>query len=466
MRRVASRLSSSVARVIERYPGRIILCVTLVAVCLNVGALGLRGQRPRIVRGDAVHYYVYVRSLVFDRDLDFEDDYKALYSLDFAVELPPPGFAWDFGRTPTGRVRNYMAIGTPLVWMPMYLCVVGGVAAWNLAGGHYPADGCGLLFQLVPTVAGALAGGLGLWFAFLLCGEFASRRAALFGTLTAFLGTSFVYYLLVAPGYSHAVSACVASAFFLYWWRSRDNVTVWRFVRVGALGGLLALVRWQDALALSVVLIDVLVHARRRPTPGERLRFVLSRLAGTAVAATVVFTPQLLAWQALYGQPFTIPQGGDFMRWTAPAIVAVLFSPYRGLIAWTPLAAAGLLGLVPMWWRSRRLAVAAAVFLAVSIYVNAAVADWWAGEAFGARRFLSCFPIFALGVTMLVAGSGARHAAARLLAGILSLANLLLLLHYETFMLGHRALAAYPDNWWTLWVGRFVTPLTLLRRVF
>jgi hypothetical protein len=461
-----SRAACGLVRAIERRPGRVILALTLAAVSLNLWALGLRGHRPRIVRGDAVHYYVYVRSLVFDHDLDFDNDYRALYSLDFVVEPPPPGFTWNFGRTPTGRVRNYMAIGTPLVWMPVYLCVTGGVAAWDLAGGHYPADGYGLLFQLVPTVAGALAGGLGLWFAFLLCGEFASRRAAIFGTLTACLGTSFVYYLLVAPGYSHAVSACVASAFFLYWWRSRDDMTVWRFVRVGALGGMLALVRWQDALALSVVLGDVVCQARQQPAPRTRLRFAAGRLAAAGLAALVVFTPQLLAWQALYGQLFTIPQGGDFMRWTAPAIVAVLFSPYRGLIAWTPLAAAGLLGLVPMWNRSRRLAVAAGVFVVAGIYVNASVADWWAGEAFGARRFLSCFPIFALGTTLLVAGSGPWRVAARVTAGLLVAANLLLLVHYETFMLGHRSLAAYPDNWWTLWVERFITPVTLLRAIF
>jgi hypothetical protein len=466
MNRVLTTAASSIADALERHPGRAILLLTLAAACLNLSALGLRGVRPRIVRGDAVQYYVYARSLVFDRDLDFENDLEGLYSLDFSVEPPAPGFTWDFGRTPTGRVRNYMAIGTPLTWMPLYLAVAGGVAAWNAGGGHYPMDGYGLAFQLVPSVSGIAAGGLALWFTFLLCREFARGRDALLGTLAAGAGTSFVYYMLVAPSYSHAVSACVASGFVLFWWKTRDDAGPWRYVGLGAIGGLLSIVRWQDALVMAVVAFDVVAQARLVGGWKQRLRFGAVSTGLAAAAWLVSFTPQLLAWRALYGQPFTIPQGGDFMRWWDPALASVLASPFRGWFSWTPIAAAGLLAVPSMWRRSKRLALTAAYFIGVSIYVNAAVADWWAGEAFGARRFLSCFPVVALGVTLLATGTGRRPRATRALFLLLVGANLLLLLHYETFMLGYRSLAAYPDNWWTLWVGRFVTPVTLIRQLF
>ncbi len=466
MNRALTTAVSRIASAFDRHPGRVIVVITLAVAFLNLAALGLRGVRPRIVRGDAVQYYVYVRSLVFDHDLDFENDLKGMYSLDFSVEPPPPGFTWNFGRTPTGRVRNYMAIGTPLVWLPLYLVVTGGVAAWDAAGGHYPMDGYGLAFQIVPTITGVLAGGLALWFTFLLCREFARGREALLGTLVPFAGTSLLYYMLVAPAYSHAVSACAASAFVLFWWKTRDDARAWRYAWLGALGGLLSLVRWQDALAMAIVAMDVAAQARLLPTAGRRLRFCGTRVAVAGAAWLVVFSPQLAVWQALYGQPFTIPQGGDFMRWWDPAIGSVLFSPLRGWFSWTPIAAAGLLGIPLMWRRSKRLALVAAYILCSSVYVNAAVADWWAGEAFGARRFLSCFPVVAIGATLLMAGSGRRAAVARVAMGLLVVANLLLLLHYETFMLGYRSLAAYPDNWWTLWFGRFVTPVRLLQHLF
>jgi hypothetical protein len=86
--------------------------------------------------------------------------------------------------------------------------------------------------------------------------------------------------------------------------------------------------------------------------------------------------------------------------------------------------------------------VTVAFFFLASIYVNAAVVDWWAGEAFGARRFLSCFPLIALGATVLMAASGGMGKAARV------------------------AVAAYPDDWSTLWIDRFLTPVKLLASLF
>lgn len=449
-----------------RRPGLVILLVTLAAASLHIGGFSARGVRPRIVRGDAVHYYVYARSLVFDHDLDFENDYVSLYTLDFAVDPPPPGFTFEFGRTSTGRVRNYMAVGTPLTWMPLYLGVSGAVAIWNWSGGQYPLDGYGLLFQLVPTVTGMAAAGLGLWFAFLLCKDVAPAQDALMGTLVAFAGTSYLYYMLVAPSYSHAMSACVSSGLFLYWWKTRDRTDARRYAVLGAIGGLLTLVRWQDGLALFVVVLDVAAQGRNLPAWRTRVAFAGTRLAAAGLTALVVFTPQILAWQYLYGQPFTIPQGGDFMKWSDPAIGSVLFSPFRGLFSWTPIAAASLVGIPWLWRRSPRLAVTCAGFVVASIYVNAAVADWWAGEAFGARRFLSCFPMMALGVTVLISSAGRQRMTARLGAAALVAANLLLLLHYELFMLGYRSLAAYPDTWKTLWVDRFITPVRLVIEVF
>jgi len=177
-----------------------------------------------------------------------------------------------------------------------------------------------------------------------------------------------------------------------------------------------------------------------------------------------VFAPQMIAWQMLYGQLLTVPQGGGFMRWTSPQVAAVLLSPLRGLFSWTPLALAGVVGLARLRHRDARLLWVLGGFFVVSTYVNASVADWWAGEAFGARRFMSCFPVFCVGLTALAALDGWRFRAVAALTAVLAASNLLLLFHYEVFMLGHASLASYPDNWYALWVERFVLPFRLIAR--
>jgi hypothetical protein len=148
------------------------------------------------------------------------------------------------------------------------------------------------------------------------------------------------------------------------------------------------------------------------------------------------------------------------------------------------------IGLARFAGRHRSLAPTLAVVVLTSWYVNAAVADWWAGEAFGARRFLSLFPLFTLGLAVFIdAGLGVGADTARAgavgagtvgtdpigadtarrgwtlraaAAWALVAANLLLLLQYQLFMKGLTAIAPYPRNWFDMWAARFVVPFRLL----
>ena len=453
-------------------PSKIVLAFTLVMALVHFAGLFARGVRPRVIRGDGLHYYVQLRSAVFDHDLDFENDYIGLFTLDFKVSVPPPGWTWNFEHTPNGHVRNFMPVGPALLWAPLFLAVTGATCLLSMAGLAYRPDGFGLAFQLVPDVCGVAAAGLALWFAFLLARSLNGPRAALGATLAVLAGSPLIYYAIVAPSYSHALSAMGASAFLLYWWNTRDRTDLRRYAAVGALAGLTALIRWQDGLLLAAVLVDVVVHARAgRLSRGRRAGFGLARLAVAGAAAMVVFIPQMIVWQSLYGQPLTIPQGAEFMRWTESQVVAVLLSPYRGLFSWTPLTAIALAGLVPLWKKQPRLVVTLALFFVISTYVNGAVVDWWAGEAFGARRFLRCFPIFVVGLAELMALDGIWGAVLRIVTIALAAANLLLLGHYEVFMIGLTKLASYPGgpypegSWYTLWVERFLVPMRVVRHL-
>ena len=146
----------------------------------------------------------------------------------------------------------------------------------------------------------------------------------------------------------------------------------------------------------------------------------------------------------------------------------MLFSEH-GLISWTPIVAVALAGLVMLWKREPMVAAALGAAMLVSWYTNAAVADWWAGEAYGARRFVSCFPIFAIGLSAAIQPLAERQRQRRRLRTLAAFAvvvitlNGLLLLQYQTFMHGLRTLAPYPKGGYDLWLARFVVPFDLLR---
>lgn len=407
----------------------------------------------RVIIGDATHHFVQLRSLVFDRDVSFLNEHMHIYGFADTAEERDRLLA-DVG-TPTGLVRNYMPIGPAILWAPLYLLVV-GLERVMLGPG---VDGFSRAAQLAPGVTGILAATAGTWLTWRLCRRETSDSSAIIATAAAWLGTHALYYSLVSPAYSHAASMLSSALFFGYWIRSRGELpsiataAVW-----GALVGVAALMRWQDAVFAVAPLVDIV----RWRTP---MRTRLTAAAAMTAAALVVFSPQLLVWKALYGQAFAVPQGASFMQWSSPHLLAVLFSDNHGLFTWAPLLLVGAAGLVACLGRRADLALPVTLVVLASWYVNASVADWWAGEAFGARRFLSLFPLFAMGLaTWLHAVERSPRALGWrcALLGVLTGANWLLLLQYQLFMKGLAAIAPYPAGVFDMWLARFLVPFRLL----
>jgi hypothetical protein len=325
----------------------------------------------------------------------------------------------------------------------------------NAPAGGRPV-GTERLLQATPGVSGVLAATLAAWLAFQLASGLTDSRSALIGVVGVWLGTHALYYALISPAYSHAASMLASTLVVWHWCGARSTWSARSAIVSGALVGAAALMRWQDAVWLALPAIESM------RAPGSS-RDRLTRLAGTGAAAIAVFTPQMVVWQVLYGQPFAIPQGAAFMEWTAPNLVAVLFSDNHGLFSWSPLLLLSGLGLVTLARRERWLVAPMVAVVLASWYVNAAVSDWWAGEAYGARRFLSLFPFFVVGLAGWV-GSGRERPGGRLaLLGVLVLANGLLLVQYQTFMKGLGDVAPYPRGIVDLYFARLTVPFRLLR---
>jgi hypothetical protein len=453
------RLHSAIAR----RPGRVIAAVGLAcALAYGLSLVLLPKAGGRIVVGDAVHYFVYLRSLVFDRDLHFQNEYFRLYGLDPHAP-PPPDTEWVYTPLATGYTRNLMPIGTAIVWAPIYLGVTAGAWGLHLLGLAATPDGYARVFQATAGFSGILAATLGAWLSFLLARTLFDAAVALWATLAVWLGSSAIYYSLVSPTYSHACSMLATSAALYVWWRSRSERSASRYALVGALVGCAALIRPQDVVFLMAPLLDT-VEELRQPGASPR-RVALLHAVISVAAACVVFVPQMLVWTVLYGSPLLVPQGSGFMRWTEPQLAAVLFSSFRGLFTWTPVLLVATLGLGSLGRERRHLAIVLVAIVALSWYVNASVADWWAGEAFGARRFVSCFPIFVVGCGAIM--ERWRDRPMTLVAGVVLvvLLNGLLLFQYQLFLKGWRDIAPYPDNPWSLWVERFLVPMRFLGRV-
>jgi hypothetical protein len=115
--------------------------------------------------------------------------------------------------------------------------------------------------------------------------------------------------------------------------------------------------------------------------------------------AGLVFLPQVLFWQRVYGQPFVFAVPGGFMHWSSPALLPFLFSTWQGAFVWSPLLLAGVVGIA--YVPERRWRVALWTAMALEIYVSAAAGDWWGSASFGARRLVVIGPLAGLGIAFL-----------------------------------------------------------------
>jgi hypothetical protein len=418
----------------------------------TIGLILLPKADGRILRGDSVYYYVYLRSALHDHDLRFANDFGRILGPDKSPREGPP-----FARP--GYTQNPMSLGPALLWAPMHILAVAFAYLASSVGFHNSLDGFGGLFMAAAGWTGVLAAALGAYLTYLLCALRYERGVALAATITMWLSSSAIYYTVVSPAYSHSCSMFVVSGFFLVWAKGLGDMSWKRFATLGALGGACALVRFQDAVLLVVPLLEAVSYFTKERSP-KAFRLATSRGAICLAAALIVFSPQCLAWMLIYGRPLLVPQGTNFMRWGAPYLWPVLVSDWRGLFTVTPIVALSMGGLVLLWRDWPQLAPGVTAALLLSVLANSSIAQWWAGESFGARRFVSCFPIFTLGVAAIFARLRPRTIIT--VAALFVVLNGLLLLQYQVFMHGLRTLAPYPRGFYGLVVARFVVPFKLL----
>ncbi len=326
----------------------------------------------RLYSSDEVEYFSYLRSLWFDRDVSFENEYQYFYDHRIAQSA-------DFHRTfleletATGRRINYGTMGCAILWSPFYAVADVTTRVMRAAGRDIAADGYSRLYVSAVAYGSAFYG-----FAAIVLSIAAARyvvgQGALSSGLTVWLGTPLLFYMYIAPPFSHACSAFAVALFVTVWLRVREwppmkgGPTVgpaltagrWSLAGTAALGlaaALMAMVREQDvfftfapALDLALTLVKEPGGRRqetgdRRQETGSRRRIALAAVAGCAAFA-IGYLPQLLAYKALNGKFSPSPLVARKMYWSAPHALQVLADPQHGFFFWTPLAILAVVGLM------------------------------------------------------------------------------------------------------------------------
>lgn len=351
------------------------------------------------IEGDGVGYVAYLHSVWVDHDLDFADEYSAALAAHVPIDHRLIGV-----RTSTGLVANYFPVGAAVLASPAYLVA--------LLFDHGGEPQYGMPFAAAFTLTSLLAGLAAL----ALCRRLTASPVAVAAVAVA---SPYTFYLLYAPAYSHTFSALAVSAFVLLWWRTRERRTAAAWAALGLLGGLMALIRFQDGLLLLILLLDV--------------RWARWRVLSAVPFAALVFTPQLVVDAVVFGTPWPQRPAGQALTVFPGHALQVLFASWNGLFVWHPLTLLAVVGMFLV--RDRSLRVACLFAFVLETVVDGAAPDWWGGLAFGGRRFIDLTPFFVVGFAALAARVDRRVAWGVVAAGavwnLLLAANLIYVIRYE-----------------------------------
>ncbi|HET7292554.1 MAG TPA: hypothetical protein VFM88_09025 [Vicinamibacteria bacterium] len=390
----------------------------LLAVALFLPALlaQLSRDAPRL-DADAVEYYAHLRSLYHDRDLDFANEFEHFGILTRGDKTNP---------TPTGHRRTIFSVGPALLWLPFY--AAGDVAARAVGDAQ---DGYSPWYVRAVCVGSLVYIVIGLLLVHALLAPLFPDTATP-TVLLLLYATMLWWYATVEPVMSHPGSFFLAALALSLFWPAREALSLRRGLLLGFVIGVAATVRWQSAVLLLLPALGLAPRLRR--APAATVRTGLATLAAFAVGAL----PQMLAWNAIFGQYLLAdpPHGRDFLRLDHPYLLQTFFSSRHGLLYWTPVLWAGFLGLLAYLRRDFRGALLLLVPVAAMSYVNACSGDWWAGGSYSNRRFDSLLPFLAVGMAHAIsqAFAAARRRPDLALAGFggaLALWNVLLMAQYK-----------------------------------
>jgi hypothetical protein len=345
-----------------------------------------------MIRSDGIGYFVWLDSIVQDRNLDLENQF-AQYS---------PINQHQMYRHPiTQQIVTPFAFGSAILWALPYILFL-------RIGALLPLETCFdfLVLRIIPIPNYDCVGPirslsvtfstnlLALATVYLVIDIIRRRMSLATGVVAALsvaFGTPFMYYATIEPTMSHVPGAFVMTLIFWLFHRfevdksTHQHPVVW--AALGLATGLVTLVRWQ--LVLVAIPSGFLLLYRKQ----------WISLTVFIICILLLIWPIPAVWYRFYNRFITVPaehvHREPFL--VGPKyILQTWFSARAGLFVWSPVLFLGVLGIskVP---KSDYISLlfGSSIFMLQSL-VNASTSDWFGGWAFGMRRLTELYPFYVL----------------------------------------------------------------------
>lgn len=360
--------------------------------------------RPSIHGNDGVQNYAYLRSLMFDGDLNFDNEYEHFISrqADWFDRKQIP-------RDPvTDLPINLYGVGNSILWAPWVTAAHGIGLIARAAGAKVDLNGYSNLYAAGVGYGSSFYATLALVLLFRRLRFYCGTVSATWAILLIWLASPLFFYMYLHPSMSHANSFFLVTLMLVQYLAQPATLVRWGLL--GLTCGLMTITRYQDGILMIAMAAGELwswMHANQ-----SRMKWLRHRVPMYAVwlfCFAITLVPQFAAWHILQGSwlsgPRAYVQQGSFSFLSPVYAAQVLFSSQHGVFYWHPallLAVGGLFAAHKLLWEK----IMSVTAFVAQTWVVASWSIWWAGASFGHRMFISTLPFLAIGAMFTVGRPG------------------------------------------------------------
>ncbi len=331
---------------------------------------------------DVIIYYDYLPAKFIYKDL----------SLQFTL-ADPKKYEFQFWpqTTSDGKLVLKMTMGLSYLYGPFFL-IANEVAKIK----DYPVDGFSLPYQVGLMVSALFYLFIGLYFLRKLLLLFYDEVSTAITIISIYFGTNLLWYTTGEALMSHGFLFSVSAAYLYLMVMWSEKPTLIRTIFLGALIGLMILIR----PTMTMMLIPFVYYLlSREGTFKKMIAFLWKqkvKIILMIVFCFLVLLPQSLYWHSITGKYIYYSYTQERFFWSHPHIIDALISYRKGWLIYSPIMIISLIGLFIMKNKERIFFKGILVTLISALYILFCWWTWSYGGSFGSRPMVDYYAMLAI----------------------------------------------------------------------
>ena len=216
----------------------------------------------------------------------------------------------------------------------------------------------------------------------------------MFTTCIILLGTNLFWFTCFQSGMAHVPLFFLYAALIFVTIRLHRSPSIYRFIIVGLLCGLITTIRPSDIVCICIPIFYSVFDLNSLTRKWHLLKKNSLSLLASAIAFLLPAIPQLLLWKKLTGRLFYDSYVGQSFNWRHPHLIDGLFGFSNGWLSYTPLMLLALFGLF-FFKNIKPLILSILVILPIYTYI---IYSWYCYNyinGLGSRPMIHLYPLLA-----------------------------------------------------------------------